>query len=43
MQKYIVKDSLGNFIKSFITYKEASEYKFTFGNYNWEIKEIIVK
>lgn len=34
---YIVKDSTGRIMGTFQTYKEASEYKFTFGNYGWYI------
>lgn len=34
---YKVYDSLGNFLRSFRTYKEASNYKFVFGNPNWKI------
>ena len=36
---YTIKDSYGFFIKRFNTYKEASEYKFVFGNSNWRIWE----
>lgn len=32
-----VKDSLGNVMKTFRSYKEASEYKFAYGNYGWSI------
>lgn len=38
--KYIVKDSLGNTMKVFPNYKQASNYKFVNGNYQWTIKEI---
>lgn len=34
---YRVYDSLGNFIKSFPTYQQASNYKLAFGNYGWTI------
>lgn len=37
---YKVFDSLGNFMQSFPTYKQASEYKFAYGNYGWEIKNV---
>ena len=29
---------MGNFIKRFPTYEQASEYKFAYGNYGWTIK-----
>lgn len=35
---YKVFDSLGNFMRSFPTYKQAYNYKFTFGNSGWTIK-----
>lgn len=35
---YKVYDSLGNFMRSFPTYQQASNYKFAFGNYGWTIK-----
>lgn len=35
---YRVYDSLGNFMRSFPNYQQASTYKFTFGNYGWTIK-----
>lgn len=35
---YKVYDSMGNFMRRFPTYKQASEYKFTFGNSGWTIK-----
>lgn len=37
--RYIVVDSEGNFMRAFRSYKEASTYKFTRGNYGWEIIE----
>lgn len=37
--RYIVRDSLGNFMRSFKTYKEASTYKFAYGNYQWTISQ----
>lgn len=38
--KYSVIDSQGYTLRVFSTYKEASEYKFVFGNYSWTIKHI---
>lgn len=38
--KYLVKDSIGNTIRVFSTYKEASEYMFTYGGNKWTIKEV---
>lgn len=35
---YRVYDSLGNFLRSFPTYQQASTYKLAFGNYGWTIK-----
>lgn len=35
---YRVYDSLGNFMRSFPTYQQASNYKLAFGNYGWTIK-----
>lgn len=37
LKKYQVKDSLGNTIRVFNTYKEALNYKQIFGNYGWYI------
>lgn len=34
---YSVNDSLGNIIRNFLTYKEASIFKFARGNNNWYI------
>lgn len=36
--KYGVYDSLGNFMRRFPTYKQASNYKLAYGNYGWTIK-----
>lgn len=36
---YKVFDSLGKFIKSFPTYIQASNYKVSYGNYGWSIKQ----
>ena len=35
--KYIVLDSLGNCMRVFNTYEEASNYKLAFGNRKWKI------
>lgn len=35
--KYIVLDSLGNCMRVFNTYEEASNYKLAFGNARWKI------
>ena len=35
--KYIVLDSLGNRMRVFNTYEEASNYKLAFGNTKWKI------
>lgn len=37
MKKYYVYDSLGNLMKVFPTYEQASNYKFAYGNYSWTI------
>lgn len=37
VKRYILKDSLGVFVRAFKTYQEASTYKFVFGNYGWYI------
>lgn len=37
---YRVYDSYGKFLKSFPTYKQASTYKFAYGNYGWTIKNL---
>ena len=34
---YIVKDSTGHIMRIFPTYKQASTYKFAYGNYGWKI------
>lgn len=39
MSKFYVYDSLGNYMRSFPNYKQASTYKFAYGNYGWVIKE----
>lgn len=36
---YIVKDSLGNTMKVFPNYRQASTYKFAYGNQYWSIVE----
>ena len=36
--KYIVEDSLGNFMHTFPTYKQAETYRFAYGNSGWSIK-----
>ena len=36
--KYIVEDSLGNFMRAFPTYKQAEIYKFAYGNSGWNVK-----
>lgn len=36
--KYIVEDSLGNFMRAFPTYKQAEIYKFAYGNRGWSVK-----
>ena len=35
---YNVFDSLGNFMRRFPTYKQASNYKLAYGNKCWKIK-----
>ena len=35
---YKVYDSLGNFMRKFPTYKQASNYKLSYGNVNWTVK-----
>lgn len=35
--QYIVKDSFGNIMRVFSSYKDAITYKFTFGNSQWII------
>ena len=37
--RYVVTDSLGNFMKAFNSYQAASTYKFAYGNYGWKIIE----
>lgn len=36
--KYKIFDSQGNFIKGFPTFKQASNYKYAYGNLSWYIK-----
>lgn len=36
--RYKVYDSCGALVKSFPTYKQASNYKYTYGNIYWSIK-----
>lgn len=38
MNKYKVYDSLGNFLRSFSSYKQASTYITMCGRYDWSIK-----
>lgn len=35
---YTVKDSLGNIIRKFLTYSQASMFKLANGNNNWIIE-----
>jgi len=35
---YKVYDSLGNFMRKFPTYEQASNYKLAYGNRSWTIK-----
>jgi hypothetical protein len=35
---YKVYDSMGNFMRRFPTYKQASNYKLAYGNCGWTIK-----
>lgn len=35
---YKVYDSLGNLVRRFPTYRQASNYKFAYGNTGWTIK-----
>lgn len=34
---YKVFDSMGNFMRRFPTYRQACNYKYTFGNVGWYI------
>lgn len=34
---YTVKDSLGNVMRTFKSYKEAENYRYVYGNPNWYI------
>lgn len=36
--RYAVYDSYGNLMRVFPNYKQASTYKFAYGNYGWTIK-----
>lgn len=38
MKYYSVYDSLGNFMRKFPSFKQASNYKFIYGNSSWYIK-----
>lgn len=38
MKYYCVYDSLGNFMRKFPSYKQASNYKFIYGNNGWFIE-----
>lgn len=38
MKYYSVYDSLGNFMRKFPNYQQASNYKFIYGNSSWYIK-----
>lgn len=40
MKIYLIKDSMGNTIRTFSTYREASEYVFIYGGNKWTIKEV---
>lgn len=35
--KYIIKDSLGNYLRAFPTYKQAMTYKIAMQRYDWII------
>ena len=37
--KYKVYDSQGEFMRAFPDYKQASNYKFIYGNKGWTIKQ----
>jgi hypothetical protein len=39
MNSYKVFDSLGNYLRSFPTYSQASNYKYAYGNMGWTIKQ----
>lgn len=39
MNKFRVYDSLGNYLRSFSTYEQASTYKIMCGRHDWTIKE----
>lgn len=38
MHKYKVYDSLGKYLRSFATYKQAATYRIMCGRYDWIIK-----
>ena len=38
--KYVVTDSLGNFLREFDTYKEAFSFLITCQRYDWIITEV---
>lgn len=35
--KYIVYDSLGNYLRTFSNYKQAMTFKIAMGRYDWSI------
>lgn len=38
MRRYIVKDSLGNILRSFPTYQQAMTFKIACGRMDWSIE-----
>ena len=40
-EMYEVFDSYGQFVKRFIDYIQASNYKYSYGNTSWEIRRKI--
>ena len=38
--KYLVTDSLGNYMQSFSSWEAACNYKYTRGNSQWKIKSV---
>ena len=36
--QYVVFDSLGNFMRRFPTYRQASNYRLAYGNSSWTIR-----
>lgn len=40
MNKYVVKDSLGNFLREFDTYKGAFSFLVANQRYNWTITKV---